>query len=296
MPYFAQHGETLLSSGWRLTFASPAVQAGPLLLAGLALLTRCAHALGTSFGTLASPFFHLLLTVSVAWAAGLPLADRPARVQTRARIVVSACVVLTGMTHWAYWYGHPAQIAIPVSWIAAARLSRDGDALAAGALIGLGAGLETWAFLGLPVLLLAPGLRRATAGSAAAILTAVLLFVPFVALGQFHMFDYHWVVGNGTPVSLFLDPGTRFPWSLRLVQAVAATGAGALTAMRLRTSRSAFWAVPLTVVVVRLSLEPTLNMWYTIALGVLGLVAAADVATGGLRAARTRPRSQPRPA
>ena len=181
-------------------------------------------------------------------------------------------------------------------WIAAARLSRDGRTVAAGAILGLGAGLETWAILGLPVLLLAPGLRRAAAGAGVAILTALLLFLPFVALGQFHMFEYRWLISGGTPLSLVLETGTRFPWSLRLVQGVAAVGAGVIVAWRLRPSPSAFWAVPLTIVVVRLLLEPTLNMWYTIALGVLGLVAAADVATGGLQGARSRSRTHPQPA
>ena len=296
MGYFAQRGDVLLSGGWRLTFADSTLQAGPLLVTGLALLGKGAAAIGASFGALASPFLHVLLTVSVAWAAGLPLADRPAHVRSRARVAVAAGLVLTGMTHWAYWYGHPAQILVPVLWIAAARLSRDGRTVAAGALIGLGAGLETWAILGLPVLLLAPTLRRAAAGAGAATLIAVLLFLPFVALGEFHMFDYRWLIGGGTPVSLVLETGTPFPWSLRLAQGVAAVGAGTIVAWRLRRSPSAFWAVPLTVVVVRLLLEPTLNMWYTIALGVLGLVAAADVVTGGLQGSRRRSRAHPHPA
>jgi len=296
MPYFAQHGDLLLSSDWRLTFADSNLQAEPLLVAGLALITKTAHAIGVGFGTLASPVLHGLLAVSVAWAAGLPLADRPLHVQTRARVAVAAGVVLTGMAHWAFFYGHPAQILIPVCWIAAASLAREGRVIAAGALIGLCTGLETWAILGLPVLLLAPTLRRSAAGSSVAIATAVLVFLPFVALGEFHMFDYRWVVTGGTPVSLVLDPGTRFPWSLRLVQAVAAIGIAALVAWRLRTSLAALWAVPLTVVVVRLSLEPTLNMWYTVALGMLGLVAAADVVTGRLDDLRGRPRTHPHPA
>ena len=294
--YFAQHGDLLLSHDWRQTFADASLQAGPLLVAGLALLGKCAALLGTSRGTIASPFLHVLLTVSAAWAAGLPLADRPAHVRSRARVAVAAAVVLTGMTHWAYWYGHPAQILIPVSWIAAGRLSRDGRAVAAGAILGLGAGLETWAILGLPVLLLAPSIRRSAAGAAVAVLTVALLFLPFVVEGEFHMFDYRWLIGGGTPVSLFLETGSRFPWALRLVQGAAAVSAGAAVAWRLRTSLAALWAVPLTVVVVRLLLEPTLNMWYTIALGMLGLVAAADVLTGGLQGARRRSQARPRPA
>jgi hypothetical protein len=296
MAFFAQHGDLLLSDEWRLTFADTSLQAGPLLVAGLALLGKSADLIGTPTGTLASPFLHVLLTVSVAWAAGLPLADRPAHARSLARIAVAAGLVLTGMTHRAYWYGHPAQILIPVIWIAAARLSRDGRTVAAGAILGLGAGLETWAILGLPVLLLAPGLRRAAAGAGVAILTALLLFLPFVALGQFHMFEYRWLISGGTPLSLVLETGTRFPWSLRLVQGVAAVGAGVIVAWRLRPSPSAFWAVPLTIVVVRLLLEPTLNMWYTIALGVLGLVAAADIVTGGLQGSRRRSRTHPHPA
>jgi len=294
--YFVQRGDLLLSHDWRQTFADDSLQAGPLLVAGLALLGKCAALFGTPRGTVASPFLHVLLTVSVAWAAGLPLADRPARVRSRARVAVAAGVVLTGMTHYAYWYGHPAQILIPVSWIAAGRLSRDGRAVAAGAILGLGAGLETWAILGLPVLLLAPSLRRSAAGCTVAILMAALLFLPFVVAGEFNMFDYRWIVGGGTPVSLVLEIGTRFPWALRLVQGGAAVSVGAVVAWRLRTSLSALWAVPLTVVVIRLLLEPTLNMWYTIALGMLGLVAAADMFTGGLRAARRRSQTRPQPA
>ena len=153
------------------------------------MIEKAAHGLGLGFHTLASPLLHAFLTVSVAWAAGLPLSDRPVSVQSRARVAVAAGAVLTGITHWAYFFGHPAQILIPVSWIAAGAFARQGRTATAGALIGLGAGLETWGMLGLPILLLAPNLRRATVGAGTAIATAALLFLPFVALGEFQMFE-----------------------------------------------------------------------------------------------------------
>ena len=94
------------------------------------------------------------------------------------------------------------------------------------------------------------------------------------------------------PVNLFLEPGSEFPWSFRLVQTAVAVGAGSFVAWRLRTSLSALWAVPLAIVLGRLTLEPNLNAWYSIPVGMLGLIAAADLATGRLQALRAR-RPQP---
>lgn len=270
VPYFVSAARLLFSSHWADTFADPSLQVGPLQLlffgagdriGGLGLL-----AVATEVGVAAL----------VVFTVGRLLAGRLWR--REAQLAVGLAAVALGLTADAYGYGHPAQVAVPLLWILAALEVRSGRAVRGGTLLGLAAGLELWGVLGVPVLLLAPTVRRAFAGLVTQIAVTAALYLPFVLAGNFRMFDHRWKIESGSLVHVLLGPG-GFPWTLRLVQGAAAVAVGTGIALALRRSPSALWVVPLAVIGVRLLLDPTLYSWYWLGLETVALLGAAELAT-----------------
>jgi hypothetical protein len=272
LPYFVHAARTLLSSGWADTFADPSLQVGPLqlLLVGL----------GDRIGGLG--FLDYLIQIGVAalfvFAVGRILEGRPHRVVAQA--VAGLLVVALGLTADAYGYGHPAQVAVPLLWMLASVEARKGRTVLGGALVGLSAGLELWGVLGAPLLLLAPGPRRALAGFVTHAVVTGALYLPFVLAGDFRMFEYRWKVEGWTLVRLLLPAGSDFPWTLRLLQGAAALSAGAALALLLRRASTAVWAVPLGIIAVRILLDPTLYSWYWLGLETIALIGTAELLTG----------------
>jgi hypothetical protein len=269
LPFFVHVSQRLFSAHWSSVFADPSVQVGPLEL----LLFR----VGDLAGALA-----LVVQVGVAallWVvSGRLLAGR----DPRAQLLVGLAAVGLGLTYGAYQDGHPAQVVVPLLWVLAALDARDGRMLRAGAIVGLSAGFETWGVLGVVVFVLAPRMQAALVGMATGLVVAGGLFLPFVATGQFHMFDYRWQVNGDTLLGLFVEPGTPFTWLMRLCQGLAALGVGALLAWPLRRTIHAVWLGPLAVVVVRLALDPVRYPWYWLALETLALLGAAEFITSDL--------------
>jgi hypothetical protein len=288
--FFLHAGQTLLSADWARTYADPAVQAGPLELVffGLAAWTSWA-----ALTVLAQVGGTALLVVATLRALG------PRPVPRRWIVLgVGWTVVVLGLPLAALTGGHPAHLLVPSLWLLAGSEARRGRMLAAGALVGLAGGLETWGLLGVAVLALAPGRRAALAGLGAAAGVAAVLFAPFVLFGDFAMGDYAWRVSSATPVGLLLDPGSSFPWGLRLLQAATAVAAGALVARRLRGTGHAVTAALATVAVVRLAFDPVFFSWYWVSLLALVIALAADLVTspwfvGALRARSSRTRGLP---
>ena len=266
LAFFVHTSEKLFSADWLNVFADPNVQVGPLQL----LLFR----LGDLAGVLA-----LLVQIGVAalfWlAAGRVLAGRDPRV----RFAVCLVAVAIGLTYGAYQDGHPAQVVVPLLWVLAACDAREGRVIRAGALVGLSAGFEVWGALGVVVFLLAPRGRAAVTGVATQGCVSAALVLPFVAAGEFRMLDYRWRVNGDTLLSLVVEPGTDFTWPMRLLQGLAALAAGAGVALVLRRSLHAVWLVPLTVVSVRLVLDPVRYPWYWLAVQTLALLGAAALLT-----------------
>jgi hypothetical protein len=258
--YFVHRGEQLLSGGWAGTFADPMLQSGPLQLvlfgAGRNL---AALAFVVELGTAA-----LLLFVLGRLGVGDWL-----------RLAAGLAAVGAGLTHLAFADGHPAEAIVPLLWVLAALWARDDRVLAAGALIGLSAGFELWGVLGAPALLLAPRLRRAVFGVAVEGVVVAAQLAPFALAGRLRMFEHEWRVTTGTLLSLVVAPGTHFGWPLRLLQASVALGAGAGVAVVLRRSLHAVWLAPLTVVVLRVLLDPVSFGWYWLEAEALALVGAA---------------------
>jgi hypothetical protein len=283
--YFVHRGELLLSGGWADTFADPVLQSGPLQL--------------VLFGAVAN-LTALAFVLELGVASLLLFVLGKLGVSDRIRLCVGLLAVTAGLTHGAFVDGHPAEAVTPLLWVLAALWAREDRVLVAGAIIGASAGLELWGVLGVPVLLLAPRLRRAVVGGIATACVVVGQLTPFVLGGSFRMFDHEWHVTTGTLLSLFVEPGTGFGWPLRLLQASLALGAGAGIAFALRNSVHALWLTPLGVVIVRLLLDPLSFGWYWLEAEALILVGAAllfRVLTTRLAEARPdRDTSRPRPA
>jgi hypothetical protein len=209
-------------------------------------------------------------TAALLWVtAGLLLTDQ------RIRLAVCLVAVAIGLTYGAYQDGHPAQVVVPLLWVLAACDAREGRVVRAGALVGLSAGFEVWGALGVVVFLLAPRLRAALTGVATQVCVSAALFLPFVLAGEFRMLDYRWRVNGDTLLSLAVEPGTDFTWPMRLLQGVAALAAGTGVALLLRRSLHAVWLAPLSVVSVRLVLDPVRYPWYWLAVQTLALLGAA---------------------
>jgi hypothetical protein len=267
---FAAGGRVLLSSHWSHTFADPGIQVGPLQLALFGSVGRSPLALAIVLGMAAA-----LLVVAAACAAGVE--------QPRLLAGIGLAAVATGFTRAGFDAGHPADSLLPLLWILAAAEARRGRVLLAGAVVGLSAGLETWGILGVAVLALAPSARDAGRGLLVAVGAAAVLFLPFVAAGQFHMGGYRWLVSPQSLVSLVVAPGTRVGWTLRILQGAVAVGAGVAVARAARGSRHAVWLAPGVVVLARLLLDPLDSGYYFVGIEGPALVGLALAAAVGLR-------------
>jgi hypothetical protein len=274
--YFVHRGEQLLSGDWANTFADPTLQSGPLQL--------------VVFGTVGN-LAALAFLIELSTAALLLYVLGRLRVGDGIRLVVGLIAIVAGLTHGAFVDGHPAEAITPLLWVLAGLWAREDRVFAAGALLGLSAGLELWGVLGAPVLLLAPRLRRAVAGGLVEAAVVLGQLAPFVLAGTFRMFEHEWEVGGGTLLSVFVEPGKQFGWPLRLLQASLALAAGTAVAVLLRRNVHAVWLAPLAVVVVRILLDPLSFGWYWLEAQALVLVGAGLVLTdlpGRVHAARRR--------
>jgi hypothetical protein len=273
-PLFVAAGRTLLSSHWRDAFADSSVQLGPLQLALYGSVGRSLAVLSIVIGVGVA-----LLVVAAARAAGV----------TSGRLLglMGVVAVATGLTVNAFEAGHPADAVLPLLWVLAAADARRGRVVRAAALIGLGAGLETWSVLGLAVLVLVPRRRDAVRGVVAGGCVAASLFLPFILGGRFEMLSYTWDVSRSSPLSLVVAAGTHVGWGLRLAQGAAALGAGLGVARLARRSVHAVWLVPLAVVLARLALDPLDNGYYFVGVvgpALVGLGAFVSSGAYGLKA------------
>jgi hypothetical protein len=275
-PFFAG-GKVLLSRHCLDAFANPQLQVGPLQLLLYGVVAHVAHAIGVGRATMLSVVVQAGAALLVTGTALALLHGR--ELQRVLAFAAGLVVVVTGITLDAFESGHPANVWIPLAWIAAGLAARRDRPALAGALVGLGCGVEVWSLLGAPVLFLAPRPRRVAVAVGWMLGVVAVLFVPFALGGEFHMLDFRWLVASGTPVSLVLGSGTHFGWPLRLVQGAAAAAA-ALGVVRLaRGSIHAVWLVPLAIALVRLLLDPQLHPYYFLEVATPAIVGAALLAS-----------------
>jgi hypothetical protein len=276
LPLFVKAGQTLLSSHWAETFADPVLQAGPLLFAYLGVGRALSLLLGFPPLAFLAVLIEVTLTALLLFVAGRLFVSY--RYAKHAQLLVALAAIGFGVMGAAYDLGHPAQVAIPLLWILAGLEAARDRVGRAGLFLAIAAGIETWGALGAPLLLMAPNPRRALAGLAVQAVVRAGLFLPFVLAGHFRMLEYRWSIEPWTPLSWLLGAGHHFPWSLRLVQGLAAVIGGAAVVLLLRRRRVAVLAAPVAVVAIRLVLDPAIYAWYWLPIETIGLLAAGLLA------------------
>lgn len=275
---FAAAGEHGLRGEFAAVFADPAVQAGPLLLTLLALLGRLTARMGAARGE------AVLLAMCLVAAGCLVQTVRVLFTDTgpaRGRALLGAGTLALALGALTLNDAHPTHALIPLAWLLAGREARGGRPVRAGVLLGLAAGLDTWAVLGAGVMALARTPRQMALGVGTAALAALACWAPFLLAGDIAAFGFRWPADEGSVPHLLFGPG-RVAWSWRVAQGAIAVAAGLAVTLRTRGAREAAWLAPALVVAVRIVLDPIWYGYYAtgVQLMVLGALAAAWARAG----------------
>jgi hypothetical protein len=248
---FAAAGRTLASTRWLHTYHDSFVQAGPFEL----LICAFAKMLGGGGRDAA-------IVLDVAGMLAL-LAVAYTTVARRARelLLVATAALALFVVRDLGADAHPAEVGIALLWFLAARDARAGRVWRAGLLVGVSAGFETWGVLGVTVLLLATRIRDSAVAAGGAALVAAAIYAPFLAGGDFHMFELHWKTAHGLAGTVF-GLGHAFTWPMRLAEAAIVVAAGGTLARAVRRSPTAVWLVPAATSLVRLLLDPIRYGYY----------------------------------
>jgi hypothetical protein len=201
----------------------------------------------------------------------------PCSVAVRQRIeLASGLVGALALAPMALLWGHIADLVIPMLWILTYRSVVQRRPWLAGLFLAFGCGWESWAILGVP-LLLAGGWRPAVKSGATALL-GCLWYLPFAVSGHFAMFDMVWNIDPMTFIGHLTGRETE-PWSLRLVQAVLVELSGCAAVWAVRGRSHAAWLPVLVIGATRVLSDPNLWPYYSMILIVPALVAASASAT-----------------
>lgn len=275
---FAPAGAALLHGQWAAIFSDSFIQAGPFELAfwGITELLHLHTALHWQL--------FVILGSALAGVVYWVIVERILRPITPAWSPVLAAGAtflgaVTAMLTTSMSSGHPAEIAVPLLWLGAGMLARRDRPFTAALLLGLSTGWELWGVLGAAVLLLAPriDLRMLWRSAVGVLIPITVTFLPFVLLGPFDMFSFHWTIYPGTLAELLFPDATTFSWPMRLVQAALSLGGGAAAALLLRGRANAIWIVPLASCAIRLFLDPVDADYYRVppvALVIVGMAIA----------------------
>lgn len=268
--FFAYKGAMLLSHNGFNVFSDKVLQSGPWQLLAWRGATLSD---GVRGGLVADLVVVVGLAVAVHQCARALLRSSPVRELLSLGVV--SLLLLWGTIPEAYDSGHIAQVAIPLMWVAAARLAQDRRAWAAGAVFGLSAGVETWGVLGAALILLLPSLRQWVVAGATAAGVVLATYLPFVVFGRFDMLRMHWTVNGDTLLHYVVPVGSPYTFTMRLAQTVLAVGVAGLAVRRVRESAHAPWLLVALVVAIRLVLDAQIFDYYVIPLRIAGLVAVA---------------------
>lgn len=258
--WFVDASRVITSADVWEVFGDAGLQIGPLYLLVVGGVVRAAELVGLPpVGAVGAALAALLVwstdAVTRRWAVigGAPV--------TPARWAVGGALVGGGMLAQVSTSGHQEELLLALVLAAAAAAVTRGHAGRLGLLLALGAGVKTWAVLGGPLVLYGRQRRTVVVGALVACLGTAVLYLPFVLSGEFRTFEFSWGIAQGS--SLLATVGALAgldDWGLRGLQALAAGVAGVVVALRRHGSAL---AVVMTVVTVRLLLEPVVLVYYT---------------------------------
>jgi hypothetical protein len=277
MVSFGQLGRAIVSGHIGSAYATDANQGGPFQL--LAAAPYPEHLL------LSVGFLRVLFAV---WGIALGVAAMwlVAGVRRYEGLPPSAFHELGAGLATAIWLvggdlfaGHLAELAIPVAWVVAGIAGRRDRPVVAGLLLGASAGFEPWGLLGIPIVLLVPRVRRIALSALVCVLAAGACYLPFVVTGHFALFEHQWPIVPGTLVHLIWPHAATFGWLPRVAQAALSVAFGAVVGLAARRSPYAVWLVPLVIVLVRLTFDPTDFAYYWVAAQVVLLAGVATIDT-----------------
>jgi hypothetical protein len=263
---FAFHGSQIVHGNFADVYADPWNQSGPLqLLLCYVMFAAMPNALGAVGVHMVGNIAVILLLRG--GSRGLRLLDELPPIPTvELGLGITAVVWLAPVR---MWHAHPAELVIPVLWLAAGAAAYRGSWLAAGGLFGLAAGWEPWAMLAVPMLLILRDPRKVLRSAAVCLALIVCSYLPFAASGSFHLFDHVWPVVQGTPLNHLFPKLTEVTWQVRVLQAAASTGACTLVVLLLRRTIAVVSLAPLAAVLVRFVFDPYIIDYYWVAVTVL---------------------------
>lgn len=272
---FATAGRALLQGNLTAVYADRTVQAGPVQLAvagAFGLLDRLWQGVGAdvlrSTGTVAALWLLMAVISRMRQRLSLPA--------SRSLELVIALLAL--VWDWAgnqSALGHPAEVIVPLLWLAAGMAVLDGYPVRAGLLLGFTTGWETWALLGVPVLLLNPAWSGRWRAAGVSIAVAAAIWLPFLIQPHFAMTSFRWQVQPGTPDALLLGAHHPFTTWMRAVQLLGAIAVGVAVARRWQGRPEGPFLVALAVVWFRLWLDPLQFGYYWLESTTVMLVACA---------------------
>lgn len=265
--WFREAGLSMLGPEILDVFSSAGLQIGPLYLLLVGLLAGASQAVGlpvlftvaaVQSGALTAYALHL----TGRWASALganPL---------RARWGVVAPLVFLGPLAESIGNGHPEELLLGLMlahFVLAAREHRGGRA---GVLLGVAVALKLWAVLGAPLVVVSRRWRTLVLAGLAAVALAAVAYVPFAVLGEMNTFEFTWGAGPA-PFGIRVPEAALGGWGFRLVQAAVVVLVVAAVAW--------YWpgtglGAAMTLVTVRIVLDPMLQMYYTMPFIVLALI------------------------
>lgn len=258
---FAEAGRVLLSPRYLDAFHDPLVQTGPLQLA----FTGGAHLISSwlqlEVEVVLSITTQVLVAGGVAWVVNKSLTES-ASVRAAALLGVGFLQLASGAPWFAFISGQTAEALIAVFWMTGAlwSVAYGRNPLLAGGAIGFAAAFKPTGILGLPILLLLPGVRRQGIGALMAIVLGLGAYLPFLLWGDFNMATFTWPLDLSGPFSWFSD-AVSLTWGGRVAHGAVVVSAGAAASVLSRHSSRAVWSVPLTVAAVKVAADPAI-VWY----------------------------------
>jgi hypothetical protein len=282
VPIFNDFTRQLLDGHLGAVYSTPWNQAGPLELLWVSASTAGGSSCPEAQRTVAAGIIASLLLVAASLAFIRSVLPPALSTQTAARFELLVGVLAVDfITPLTLKWGHPADVAIPALWVLAHAAASRRRAGTAGLLIGLACGWETWAVLGVP-LLLSGGWRTALKAAVPAAITGAAWYAPFVLSGHFAMSHMVWEIAPTGPLGEVTGMATE-PFSWRVIQAVVVLSVGVAAVRLSQRRRLSGWFPALAIGATRVLTDPVLTSYYELIVAipaVLGLLAVISAGAG----------------